>query len=368
MATSEEANMTSGKETESAIVFENKRALENLKITVAEEINKNKQNFDELSDRLQSIEASISKISKSNDSEKTKNDSQKESNDESAVSINDRLQSIEAAISKISKSMEDPPKSKDVSEKDPTEESIVPSNNTNKVPSKTVKRFQLKHVFKDVANFRENKYNYSEWEEHYNVKWKMCVKRINGHLGFYVHCEPMAPADKWSIRTKLEHKIVGREQEVVIRTCEYCYQKRTGWGYPKFLEWGEMKRWYLVDGNLTMEAKVTIVETAGLEKPKIRKFDESQKDLSDVILVVRDTKFHVSKMFLASQSPVFKALLFGNFKESKQSEVKLSGIDPDGFHYFLEVLYGEFVINDSNVEDILGKKSQQMFVDCTSAA
>ncbi|CAO4367307.1 unnamed protein product [Caenorhabditis nigoni] len=113
-----------------------------------------------------------------------------------------------------------------------------------------------------------------------------------------------------------------------------------------------MKNRYLVDGNLTVEAMVTIIETTGLGNIKIRMFDESQKDVSDVILVVRDTKFYVSKLYLASQSRVFKALLLGNFKESKQSEVTLKGIDPDDFHYFLEVLYGESAIDDTTVEEI----------------
>ncbi|PIC48870.1 hypothetical protein B9Z55_007692 [Caenorhabditis nigoni] len=113
-----------------------------------------------------------------------------------------------------------------------------------------------------------------------------------------------------------------------------------------------MGKEYLVDGNLTVEIDLTIIEMVGFEKRKIRKFDESQKDVSDVILVVKDTKFYVSKMYLASQSTLFKTLLLGRFSESTQSEVTLNGIDPNDFHYFLEVLYGESAIDDSNVEDI----------------
>ncbi|CAO4367327.1 unnamed protein product [Caenorhabditis nigoni] len=292
-----------GKEPESTLG--NLQVIELVKKAVAEEIQKaNKHNADELSDRLQAIEALIQK-------------------------------------------------SKDVPEKDPIDESIVPSNNRANMPSKAVKSFQLKHVFGDVANFNINTYNYSKWEEHYNVKWRMSVIHHNKHLCFFICCESVAPSDKWSIQTKLEWKVVGPNQNDIIRTFECCYgEKSKGWGFGDFQDWEEMKKCYLVDGNLRVEAKVTIIETTGLVKPKIRKFDESRKDISDVILVVRNTKFYVSKTYLASQSDVFKTLLFGNFKESKQSEVTLNGIDPDDFHYFLEVLYGEFVVNDSNVEDI----------------
>ncbi|CAO4367310.1 unnamed protein product [Caenorhabditis nigoni] len=219
-------------------------------------------------------------------------------------------------------------------------------------PGKSEKRFKLKHVFKNVNEFKENEQNFSEKEEHFNANWRIMTARFDDHLGLYVFCEPNDPSDKWSIRTKSEYKVFDRNQDVVIRTSEYCYQENQGWGCPRFQEWEDMKEWFLVDGNLTVEATVTIVETSGLEKERIRKFDESQKDISDVILVVRDTKFYVSKILLAAQSTVFKALLLGNFKESNQSEVTLNGIDPDDFHNFLEVLYGEPAIDDTTVEGV----------------
>ncbi|PIC48917.1 hypothetical protein B9Z55_007715 [Caenorhabditis nigoni] len=292
----------------------------------------------------------------------------REENQQKLDELSNRLKSIEASISKILKSNEDPQKSKAGSKKESIDESIAHSSNTVNVTSKTIKRFQLNHVFEDVANFNENEKYYSEWEEHYNVKWRMSVLHSNDHLLFLVYCDPIAPRDKWSIGTKLEFKVVGGNRKVITRTWDFCYGTHRYFGFKKFQDWKEMKKFYLVDGNLTVEASVTIVETTGLGKEKIRVFDESQKDVSDVILVVRDTKFYVSKMFLASQSSVFKALLLGNFSESKQSEVTLNGIDPDDFHYFLEVLYGEsaidgiecyrfiafptFFLPDSNVDDI----------------
>ncbi|PIC47631.1 hypothetical protein B9Z55_006919 [Caenorhabditis nigoni] len=263
-----------------------------------------------------------------------------------------KLLLIEESISKLLKLSEAVQKSKDDSKKKQISEPTVSINNITTMASKTAKSFQLKHVFKDVSNFKEMKINYTKFEDHYNVKWYMSVRRSNGRLGFYVHCQPIDPSDEWLIRTKLEYKVVGRLQNDIIRTFDYCYEKAVGSGFHEFQEWEEMKKWYLVDGNLQVEVKVTIVETTGLSKPKIRKFDESQEDISDVILVVSDTKFYVSKMFLASQSSVFKALLFGNFSESKQSEVTLHGLDPDDFHYFLEALYGESAIDDTNVEGV----------------
>ncbi|PIC48865.1 hypothetical protein B9Z55_007688 [Caenorhabditis nigoni] len=241
----------------------------------------------------------------------------------------DNKKSLEKLTSKLSKSNESPEKS-----------------------DSSVKRFKLKHIFYNVNAFRKNVFYFSEWENHFNVKWRLMTARFGDHLGFYIFCEPIAPTDKWSIRTKNEYKVVGRNQEFVIRSSENCHRGNRGWGFPRFQEWGDMEEWFLVNGNLKVEVEITIIETVGLEKKRIRKFDESQKDVSDVILVVGNTKFYVSRTFLASQSDVFKTLLLGGFSESKQSEVTLNGIDPDDFHYFLEVLYGEFAIDDTTVEGV----------------
>ncbi|PIC48895.1 hypothetical protein B9Z55_007704 [Caenorhabditis nigoni] len=231
----------------------------------------------------------------------------KSATEENMKKQEEMLQKFETKMEEMKKGMSEKLQSNEVlTSNDNSEKS---GNIKNVSSSKSVKQFKLKHVFKDVSNFAENVMYYGEREDHDNVKWYIGVKRNNNHLSFYVYCAPFAPADKWSLQTKLEYKVV-------------------------------------------VEAKVTIVETTGLGKKKIRTFDESQKYFSDVILVVRDTKFYVSKMFLAAQSSVFKALLLGNFSESKQSEVALNGIDPDDFHYFLEVLYGESAIDDTNVEDV----------------
>ncbi|PIC47595.1 hypothetical protein B9Z55_006900 [Caenorhabditis nigoni] len=219
------------------------------------------------------------------------------------------------------------------------EESISKIPKFDEKPT-SAKTFVLKHVYKNAIEFEEDKCNYSEWENHFSVNWKMSVKRRNNHMSFFVHCEPIDPKGEWSVQTKMMLKVVGKDQEVVIRSGDCCYEESEEQGYFTFLllEWEEMKIWYLVDGNLTVEAKVTIMETAGLAKDNFRKFDESQKDVSD---------------YLAAQSSFFKTFFLGSFSESSQSEIPLSGIDSNDFQCFLEVLYGENAIDDSTVEGIL---------------
>ncbi|PIC48891.1 hypothetical protein B9Z55_007702 [Caenorhabditis nigoni] len=259
--------------------------------------------------------------------------------DDKIDELSDRLKSIEASISKLSKSNDD----SKIDESAPTTYLISPESK---------KKSKLQHVFRNVSNFMMGVHYFSEWEDFFNVQWRMSVIHHNDHLGVFVFCQPIAPTDQWSIRMKLEFKVIGPTENVVSRTWERCYQSKDGWGFSKFLEWEDMEEWHLVNGNLIVEVHGEILETTGLGREKMRRFDESQKDVSDVILVVRDSKFYVSKMFLASQSSVLKVLLLGSFSESKQSEVTLNGVDPDDFQYFLEVLYGEPAIDDTTVEGV----------------
>ncbi|CAO4367357.1 unnamed protein product [Caenorhabditis nigoni] len=180
----------------------------------------------------------------------------------------------------------------------------------------------------------------------------MSVKRQNNHLGFYVRCDHVVPKDTWSIQTQLIFKTVGRNQNV-IKTSEYCYEENCGYGFHQFLRWEEMKNQYLIDDKLTVEVEVKILKMTGFEKENLRNFDESVKECSDVVLVVNDRKFYLSKFFLALQSSYFKSLLLGKFEESQKKEIELKDIDPDDFQNFLELIHGESSIDDDTVSGIL---------------
>ncbi|PIC48984.1 hypothetical protein B9Z55_007756 [Caenorhabditis nigoni] len=245
--------------------------------------------------------------------------------------FDEKLQSIEESVSKNS----------------------VLSNNENKKELKPEKRFVLKHVFENVANFEEYDFNFcQEEEEHFGAKWHMEVKRFGTHLGFYFYCKPIAPVgDKWSIETNIKFIIMDNDGNIAIKAMKNRFKERDDYGYEEFL-WEDVE-YYLAKNKLTVQVESEILKMTGFEKKRIRKFDESQKDVSDVVLVVEDTKFYVSRMYLAAQSSFFKTLFLGNFSESSKSEIPLSGIDSDDFQDFLEVLYGESAIDDSTIEGIL---------------
>lgn len=57
-------------------------------------------------------------------------------------------------------------------------------------------------------------------------------------------------------------------------------------------------------------------------------FSEPWED-SDVILVVEDEKFHVHRLILSMNSPVFKTMFKSEFKEASSNEISLPGKKAD---------------------------------------
>ncbi|PIC47433.1 hypothetical protein B9Z55_006798 [Caenorhabditis nigoni] len=198
----------------------------------------------------------------------------------------------------------------------------------------------------------KKKFFYSEWEEFHDMKWRLGLERSDAIFGFYIQCDPIALTDKWLIETEIQFKMVGKNKNSYIKNWKENFKNKKG-RRMLLLKRKEDEKVYVIDGNLSVEVTVCIIKTNKFGVEPNRLFDESQKDLSDVVLVVGDVKFFVLRKFLAGQSPVFKALLLGKFSESEMSEIPLAGIDPHDFQYYLEVLHGESAIDDSTVEGIL---------------
>ncbi|PIC47949.1 hypothetical protein B9Z55_007113 [Caenorhabditis nigoni] len=251
--------------------------------------------------------------------------------------ISEKLQQIEGSVSKMSK----------------LEKSIV-LNNQNKKELKSGKGFVLKHTFVNVTNLKEGDRAISQTEEHFNLEWYMVIHSSKSHIGLYVCCKPDEPVEKkYAIETKIEFRMMGPDDNKVSKTKRHCFENNKRLAYNGFMKWKEMKQDYLIDDRLTIEVDVEILKMSEFEKERNRKFDESQKDVSDVILVVQSTKFYVLKMYLALQSSYFKSLFLGNFDESQKNEIELKDINSDDFQNFLELIHGESSIDDSTVSGIL---------------
>ncbi|GMT20956.1 hypothetical protein PFISCL1PPCAC_12254, partial [Pristionchus fissidentatus] len=74
---------------------------------------------------------------------------------------------------------------------------------------------------------------------------------------------------------------------------------------------------------------------------------------TDVALVVGEEKIYVSKKALAAQSPYFHTLFFGDFKESKQSEIVMNDVTYEDLTLVLKMLYCDSPVTVTNVHLIL---------------
>ena len=80
------------------------------------------------------------------------------------------------------------------------------------------------------------------------------------------------------------------------------------------------------------------------DKGKHDIFSEPWDD-SDVVLVVEDKEFHVHRCMLSMQSPVFKAIFNGNFKDSTQDKIELKDDKHEAMLLFLQLLYPANMLN-----------------------
>lgn len=221
--------------------------------------------------------------------------------------------------------------------------------------SKQIKQFTVNRLIDKPPKLIEFD-TCSSVEHHYNIPWEILYLKNEDYLFVGVRCLKSDPGSKWEIKVKISCQMVC-ENDVIGSTHKRSFGNMNDKTFLelwwKLLEWDRFERYYRDNEKVSLEVHVEFLEMIGFEKKKLRYFDESVKDLSDVVLIVENEKFYVSKLFLSFQSPYFKALLMGEFKESNQSEVVLNDLDPEDFQKFLEVLHGELAINDETIEGIL---------------
>ena len=70
---------------------------------------------------------------------------------------------------------------------------------------------------------------------------------------------------------------------------------------------------------------------------------------SDVVLVVEEKEFHVHRYILSLQSPVFKAMFNGNFRDAKQDKIELEDDKYEAMLEFLKLLYPATMFDEDNL-------------------
>ncbi|KAF1767372.1 hypothetical protein GCK72_007331 [Caenorhabditis remanei] len=179
--------------------------------------------------------------------------------------------------------------------------------------------FIIKHVVKNISNFNKEEWDYSQNEEHSGIGWKIGITEKNGFVAIHLICSHSTNDDKWTIQTvDDEFKIISISGKSCTKKVNQCFnEKSKSNGFDDFIAWEEMIKNYVIDDNLVVEIHVNQMIISGIEKRNLKVFDESMKEFSDVVLIVEDQKFYVSKL------------------------------------NFLELLHGESPIDDSTIEGIV---------------
>ncbi|PIC47892.1 hypothetical protein B9Z55_007071 [Caenorhabditis nigoni] len=220
-------------------------------------------------------------------------------------------------------------------------------------PADEQKKFVLKPIFKDLEkNLKSNSSVDGPIETHYNIPWKVRLYRDARYLNIYLDCCKSSESENWAIDVQVNGKVISTNGDKQYLPNRAHFARGNNFIYYGNLDWVDIRN-YVISGEFRCEISVEILKIAGI-RADLRAFDDDEaKELSDVTLVVGNKKFYVIKMYLASHSTYFKSLLLGNFSESGKSEIELKEIDASDLQNFLELIYGEPVIDDETIDGIL---------------
>ncbi|EGT54645.1 hypothetical protein CAEBREN_19434 [Caenorhabditis brenneri] len=219
----------------------------------------------------------------------------------------------------------------------------------------SAKQFVLTHIAEKVSTLTaENKH--SDAVKHFNIPWKIRYRRSERLFTMALCCSQPRTDRIWTAATQITFKILSVNGNHVSNTVSYTFANDSEFGCFGHLncQWDTVLKQFVVDDKLILEVHVTIESMTGIERPeKLKHFDRADRKFTDVVLKVGDEKFHVSKVVLAGQSTHFKRLLIDNSRQAKQSDKSLEGVTSEDFQVFLELVYMEDTLTDSNIEDVL---------------
>ncbi|CAL2033943.1 unnamed protein product [Caenorhabditis brenneri] len=192
-----------------------------------------------------------------------------------------------------------------------------------------------------------------EGVEHFEIEWRIRVFPQSPHFSIDLDCFVGPDYIKWAVDLKIEWRLLSETGWKPIETTEFEVKKRRN---PKIsFDWKRHGDCF-TDDTLLVECHVEITRKKGMDRKSWRRFDESMKEFSDIVLLVEEERFYVSKLFLASQSSHFKSLILENPSDS--NELIIDDVDALQFQHYLEMLYGHDPLDDDTVIFLLelGKK------------
>ncbi|KAF8365751.1 hypothetical protein PRIPAC_83580 [Pristionchus pacificus] len=165
------------------------------------------------------------------------------------------------------------------------------------------------------------------------------------YLKIFLICNKYKESNVWFVKGSLEMTLVNQEnaEDSITERTDFRIDAAGGYGFPTFEPIDSVldpEIGFIKDNAIIIEARINITScSANRFRAKIDVDFFTPSDLSDVVLVVQNKEFHVSKHWLAIQSSYFKGLFFRNFKESKQAKIQLKQTSAVQFETLLRFLY-----------------------------
>ena len=133
------------------------------------------------------------------------------------------------------------------------------------------------------------------------------MSRSDGNAEFYVSCQPpeedyedSEPFDKeYSIEAEIEIKMISNKRRIENKESRhqkavFSYHNTTHDG--RLMSWDVLRKRCSVDGEVKAEIKFEITKMSRVAGRKTVDFGKAMREYSDVVLIVGEKKFHVSKL------------------------------------------------------------------------
>lgn len=115
-------------------------------------------------------------------------------------------------------------------------------------------------------------------------------------MGVFLSCEKPSNNDAHCIvNVDYSVKLMSSSGVCYIKSDSKLFGEITEHGWVNFVNWNTMVDAFLIDDSIIIEVLVKTIFMSGLPKKSPKNFDESNKEFSDGIVVVKHQNFHILK-------------------------------------------------------------------------
>ncbi|GMR54605.1 hypothetical protein PMAYCL1PPCAC_24800, partial [Pristionchus mayeri] len=220
-----------------------------------------------------------------------------------------------------------------------------------------------------VSSIREESIIYSTGVNVRGVSWKGQVVRGGTRdlstLFATLHCLPNQ-STPWSVDVDSVFILLNSDpcknvEEKCSRSHLFCGMEDDDDDYIcsgirgiTFKEIIDENKGFLKDDKVIVEVRFWIYNMTGFRDVPRFDFTDPNEPLHDVALLINGEKIYASKQILASHSPVFKAMFYGNFSEKKEKEIELKEVNREvSFDVMIDIHTAYLTHSDVSAEFLL---------------